>query len=134
MNYQNNSSFGFEDLDVYKAARALRKKVYKLAKSLPADERFALKQQMTRSAVSITSNIAEGHGRYHWQDNTRFCRQARGSLCELVDQFNNCQDQNYCDNEFLESLRCDATEVLKLLNGYIGYLQKKAIDQKTRNY
>jgi len=117
--------FGFEDLEVYQAARAFRKRVYKLIALLPVEERFALGQQMRRSAVSIASNIAEGHGRYNWQDNTRFCRVAKGSLCETVDQINVCIDEQYAKPEHLENLKSEAVRVHKLLNGYIRYLQKQ---------
>ena len=123
--YENASSpFGFEDLDVYKAARAYRMRVYKLTKILPLEEKYALAQQMRRSAISITNNIAEGHGRYHWQDNTRFCRIARGSLSESVDDINTCADEEYANLEPLEDLKADAAKVLRLLNGYIKYLQE----------
>ena len=71
------SPFGFEDLEVYRAARAFRRRIYKLAKLLPEEEKYALGQQMRRAAVSLTNNIAEGYGRHHWQQNTQFCRQAR---------------------------------------------------------
>jgi len=117
--------FGFEDLDVYKAAREFRKRVYKLSKLLPPEEKFGLRSQMTRAAASLTSNIAEGHGRYSWQDNTRFCRQARGSLAEVVDDINVCIDEEYAESEHLADLKADAVRVLKLLNGYIAYLQKR---------
>lgn len=77
-------------------------------------------------AVSVTSNIAEGHGRYNWQDNTRFCRVARGSVLELIDQINVCIDESYFDAKHLEQLKQeDALTLLKLLNGYIKYLQKQ---------
>ena len=125
MAYENATSpFGFEDLEVYKAARAFRRRVYKLAKLLPSEEKYVLAQQMRRSAVSITNNIAEGHGRRHWQDNSRFCRIARGSLCETVDGINTCADEEYADLEHLEDLKTDAAKVVRLLNGYIRYLQE----------
>ena len=120
------SAFGFEDLEVYQAARAFRKRIYKLASQLPSDERFGMASQMRRAAVSVTSNLAEGYGRHHWQENTQFCRQARGSLLELVDQINVCLDERYADAEPLEQLKSeDGLSVLKLLNGYIAYLQKQ---------
>jgi len=125
------SAFGFEDLEVYKAARAFRKRIYKLASQLPPDERFGLIAQMRRAAVSVTSNLAEGYGRHHWQENTQFCRQARGSLLELVDQINVCLDEEYADAEPLEQLKSkDGLSVLKLLNGYIAYLQKQKATKK----
>ena len=120
------SPFGFEDLEVYKAARAFRGRIYKLAKMLPAEERSGLAQQMRRAAVSLTSNIAEGYGRHHWQDNTKFCRQSRGSLMELMDDINVCLDEQYAEAEHLEQLKTeDGLKILKLLNGYIAYLQKQ---------
>ncbi len=125
--YENsNSPFGFEDLEVYKAARSFRQRIYRLAALLPSDEKFALAQQMRRAAVSLTSNIAEGYGRHHWQENTQFCRHSRGSLMELIDQINVCLDEEYAEAKHLTGLKTkDGLKVLKLLNGYIAYLQKK---------
>ena len=120
------SPFGFEDLEVYRAARAFRRRIYKLAKLLPEEEKYVLGQQMRRAAVSLTNNIAEGYGRHHWQQNTQFCRQSRGSLMELIDDINVCIDENYAEAERLEKLKHeDGVVLLKLLNGYIAYLQKQ---------
>ncbi len=119
------SPFGFEDLETYQVARAFRGRVYRLIKLLPGEEKFALAQQMRRAAVSITNNLAEGHGRYNWQDRMRFCRNARGSLTEVVDDINVCIDEGYAEPEHLGDLKDDAARVLRLLNGYIGYLKKQ---------
>jgi four helix bundle protein len=123
---QEASRFGFEDLEVYKAARAFRTRIYKLVKLLPAEEKFGLAQQMRRAAVSVTNNIAEGYGRHHWQENTHFCRHSRGSLMELIDDINVCLDEKCADQEKLETLKEeDALSLLKLLHGYISYLQRQ---------
>jgi len=120
------SPFGFEDLDVYKAARAFRLDIHKLVELLPEKERFGLAQQMRLAAVSLTSNMAEGYGRHHWQDNAQFCRRSRGSLLELIDQINVCIDEGYIERHSLETLKeRDAVKLLRLLNGYIAYLQKQ---------
>jgi len=125
------SEFGFQDLDVYKACREFRQRIYRLTKLLPSEERFGLAQQMRRAAVSLTSNIAEGYGRHHWQENTQFCRHARGSLMELIDGINVCMDEQYAKREHLEQMKQDdALRVLKLLNGYIAYLQKQKANPK----
>jgi len=127
---QEKSKFGFEDLEVYKAARAFRVRIYKLVRLLPAEEKFALAQQMRRAAVSITNNIAEGYGRHHWQENTQFCRHSRGSLMELIDDINVSLDEKYADAKELEALKeGDALSLLKLLNGYIRYLQRQKVGE-----
>ena len=58
----------FENLEVYKTAREFRKKMYAVAQKLPDTEKFGLVSQIRRAAVSLTNNIAEGHGRYHYLD------------------------------------------------------------------
>lgn len=115
----------FEDLEVYKAARKFRKKIYKLIKGLPGEEKFNLVGQMRRAATSLTNNISEGYGRYHYQENIQFCRQSRGSLCELVDDLNICIDEKYFPKDFLDNLKSEGALVLKLLNGYIAYLRRR---------
>lgn len=114
----------FEDLDVYKMAREFRKKIYKLTKELPEYEKYNLANQMHRAAVSMTNCIAEGHGRYHYQENIQFLRQARGSLEELLDDLNVCRDENYAENDCLNRLKEEGYEVLKKSNGYIRYLRR----------
>jgi len=72
-----------KSLRVYHAAEELAVQVYELAKLLPAAERFALSQQLRRSAISIGSNIAEGCGRDSDAELSRFLRIALGSATEL---------------------------------------------------
>jgi len=115
----------FEDLEVYKAAREFRKKIYKLIKGLPPEEKYNLGNQMRRASLSLTNNIGEGHGRYHFQENIQFCRICRGSLMELVDDLNTCIDEEYFPLDFLEELKKEGYRVNKMLNGYIAYLEKR---------
>ena len=56
----------FEDLEVYQVAREFRKAMYRVAKRLPEIEKFGLVSQVRRAALSLTNNIAEGHGRFHF--------------------------------------------------------------------
>jgi len=120
----------FEDLEVYKAAREFRKKIYELIKKLPSEEKFNLADQMRRAATSLTNNIAEGYGRYHYQENIQFCRQSRGSLCELLDDLNVCTDEKYFPGDFIDELKSEASHVHKLLNGYIAYLKRRKIEDQ----
>ena len=115
----------FEDLEVYKAAREFRKKIYKLVKGLPPEEKYNLASQMRRAALSLTNNIGEGHGRFFYQENIQFCRISRGSLMELIDDLNTCIDEKYYLLDYLEELKKEGYRVNKMLNGYIAYLKKR---------
>ena len=115
----------FEDLEVYKAAREFRKKIYKLIRGLPLAEKYNLGDQMRRAALSLTNNIAEGHGRYHFQENIQFCRISRGSLMELIDDLNTCIDEKYFPHDSLGELKAEGHTVNKMLNGYIAYLKRR---------
>jgi hypothetical protein len=63
----------FTDLEVWKAARELRTAIYGLARRLPDFEKYGLAAQLRRAAASVTANIAEGYGRYSYQENAQFC-------------------------------------------------------------
>lgn len=70
---------GFKDLDAYKLALKVLKAAYRVSRSLPVEEKYNLADQMRRAAVSVTLNIAEGYGRYHYLDSLRFYYIVRGS-------------------------------------------------------
>ena len=113
----------FEDLQCWQACRALRIFVAReLVNILPDKEQFRLKDQLLRSARSTTANIAEGYGRFHYQDNAKFCRNARGSVYEVLDHGITGHDESYFTSAQLEQIRHQVDEAAKLLNGYINYL------------
>jgi len=114
----------FEDLFVYQKAREFSRKIAKRIKELPESEKFKLKDQMTRARRSITNNIAEGYGRFHYQENIQYCRQSRGSICEVVDDLIECFEENYIDENKCRSLKDEAYSLMKILNKYIAYLQR----------
>ena len=113
----------FEDLDVYKAAREFRKAMHVVSRCLPEFEKYELRSQIRRASVSLTNNIAEGHGRFHYPDQIRFFLQSRGSLEELVDDLNICLDEDYLSNDEVDRLKEQARDVLNLVNGYLHYLR-----------
>ena len=80
--------------------------------------------QMRRAAISVTNNIAEGHGRWHYQENIRFCRISRGSVDELIDDFNTCEDEGYGDQALVAELKIQAYDLIHRINSYIAYLRK----------
>jgi four helix bundle protein len=117
----------FEDLEVYRVAREFRKAMYRVAKRLPQIEKFGLASQIRRAAVSLTNNIAEGHGRYHYLDQIKFTLHSRGSLEELMDDLNVCVDEQYLLGEEIASLKEDGWRVRQLIDGYVRYLRQQSI-------
>src|ERR1700756_2394249 len=113
----------FEDLEVYQVARGFRKAMYRVARRLPEEEKFALARQIRRAALSLTNNIAEGHGRFHFLEQIKFMLNARGSLEELLDDLNVCIDEDYFPVEEIEKLKSEGWRVHKLINGYIRFLR-----------
>ncbi len=115
----------FEDLECWNAARELRLFVArKVVPLLPREERFRLGDQLIRSARSITANIAEGYGRFHFRDNYRFCSTARGSCYEVLDHFIAANDENLMSDQLLAEGREKLATALRLLNGYMAYLKR----------
>src|SRR5262245_37980026 len=123
---ENEEAFRtFEDLEVYKKARDFRQRMYAVARGLPDSEKYELGRQIRRASVSLTNNIAEGHGRYHYLDEIKFELHARGSLAELTDDLNVCEDEQYLSPTDIADLKERASEVQRLINGYIRFLRNR---------
>ena len=121
---------GFEDLECHKLAIRVLKEAYALAERLPAAERYNLASQMRRSATSVTLNLAEGYGRYHYLDSLRLYYIARGSLMETLSAFVSCEAVGYIDETELARLRLLSHSALRALNGYIRYVRREQQGQK----
>jgi four helix bundle protein len=115
----------FRDLKVWQACRAIRINVWRLCKKFPIEEKFRLSDQMIRASRSATANIAEGYGRYHFQENIQFCRQSRGSLYELMDHGLTAEECGYITPDECRGLINDVTSAIRTLNGYIKYLKNR---------
>jgi len=118
----------FTDLHAWQHARELRKPIYELTLKFPVDERFGLTSQLRRAAVSITANIAEGFGRFSFQENIQFCKQARGSAFEVRDHLTTALDQEYITKEDLQCADQLAQRVIQTLNGYIRSTKNRQSD------
>ncbi|MCY7293042.1 MAG: four helix bundle protein [Ferruginibacter sp.] len=85
------SNQSFTDLDVWKCARKLKIRIWKLVKFFPLEEKYRLTDQLIRSSRSICSVIAEGHGKFTYKDKINYCVIGRGSLSEtwnhIIDAF-----------------------------------------------
>ncbi|MBL4586856.1 MAG: four helix bundle protein [Flavobacteriales bacterium] len=123
----------FEDLDCWKAGREVRRFVSILVKKFPKEEIFQLTAQIKNASRSITHNIAEGYGRYHYLDNAKFCSNSRGSLFEVLDQLITAHDDEYISDEDLEKGRKLFDAALRPLNGYIKYLQSASVKNSNEN-
>ncbi|GHE69372.1 four helix bundle protein [Roseivirga thermotolerans] len=117
----------FKELEVWKQTRELRKEIAQLVKRFPTDEKYKLTDQMIRAARSVTANIAEGYGRFHYQENIQFCRISRGSLTELQDHLTVAVDEGYIDESEEKLFDIRIEECIRILNGYINYLLKSKL-------
>ena len=113
----------FRDLEVWKKCKEIRRDIWNLIKTFPKEERYRLSDQMIRSSRSATDCIAEGYGRYHYQENIQFCRQSRGSLYELMNQIDTALECEYIDENYLNDMMGKITNAVRVLNGYIKYLK-----------
>jgi len=114
----------YKDLVAWQRAYAVGLAVYRLTKSFPSDERFALTSQIRRSAISIASNIAEGYGRGSQKDYVRFLRVARASLMELETQLQFARDLGYLPEAGFSEISSKIDEAAKPLSGLIRSVER----------
>lgn len=110
--------FRFEKLDAWKYAIDLADLVYKTTRNFPTEERFGLTNQIRRSAVSVSANVAEGSGRASDRDNARFVEIAYGSLMETVSHAQVAHRQGYFTEEDHASVYSLSDRVARILSGY----------------
>ena len=116
----------FEKLVVWQKAHALMLFVHRqVVPLLPPEEKWDLASQVCRSSKSVTSNIAEGHGRYYYRDTIRFLYISRGSLSETENHLIAAKDLLYIPESLYRDGRELAGDVHCLLNGYIDYLKRQ---------
>lgn len=113
-----------KELEVWKQCRKLRNETWLLVNNFPVEEKHRLSDQMIHTSRTATSQIAEGYGRFHFQENEQFCRIARGSLFEYIDHLSVASDSGYISEEVRSELENLTTSCIRLLNGYINYLLK----------
>lgn len=120
---KRNSIKRFEDLEVWQDAQSLAVSIYKLTKTFPKDEQFALTSQIRRSSSSISANIAEGFGRRTNGDKVHFYHIAYGSLLETKNFIYLSHKLGYISdsdkNEKIEFIE----HVQKLINGVLRYFK-----------
>lgn len=115
----------FERLEVWQLSRKIRTDIFELVKKFPKEEKYRLSDQMIRASRSIGDNISEGYGRYHFQENIQYCRQARGSAYELINHLITSHDCKYITEQVLTDNKNQIIRCIKIINGYISFLKKK---------
>lgn len=123
-----NQKFSFEGLEVYRCARELVKGIYILQNNFPKEEKYALGDQIRRSATSITSNIAEGSGRSSIREKIHFIEIAFGSMTESFSQLQNAQDLGYILEADIDKLRPLYSRVAALLSNLRKSFERKIQD------
>ena len=113
----------FRDLLVWQRAMILAKDMYAVTNRFPRAEIFGLTSQVRRAAVSIPSNIAEGHGRTTDKSFAVFLGQARGSLCELETQLELAFNLEYVEKSAYAPLVAESDEIGRMLNGLLSKLK-----------
>jgi four helix bundle protein len=131
-NSSNEKILSAEDLECWKSGNEVKMFVAEIIKKLPTEEKYDLIDNLKRASRSVTRNIAEGYGRFHYRENIQFCRTSRGSLYEILDDLITCEFERYISKDELKTVRLKINKALSLLNGYINYLNRK-LNAKTKN-
>ncbi|MFH1286630.1 MAG: four helix bundle protein [Candidatus Magasanikbacteria bacterium] len=114
----------FHQLDIWKIGYEILMKIYSLSDTFPETEKYGLTSQIRRSANSVIANIAESHGRYHYQDKKRVLYISRGEIFETRSHLAVVYGQKLISKEEFEHLNKKYEELTKRLNSYINHLKK----------
>ncbi|MGH8125188.1 MAG: four helix bundle protein [Rhodanobacteraceae bacterium] len=117
----------YRDLDAWRVAMDLAQHVYELTGTLSSDERFGLSQQLKRAAVSVPSNIAEGHARGATRDFCRFLSIARGSVAEIETQIELAVRIGFLESVRTETVVQECDKLGRILRGL-----RKSLDNKLK--
>lgn len=115
----------YRDLIVWQKSMKLAGYAYNATADLPKKETYGLVSQIRRAAVSVPSNVAEGHGRLTDLQFRHFLGNARGSLYELRTQVELAGDLGYLEQKTVQHIMEQSTEVARLLNGLITSLRSR---------
>ncbi len=121
----------YRDLEVWQTAMDLTAAVYKLAESFPAHQQFGLRAQLQRAAVSIPSNIAEGHGRSITREYLHHLAIAHGSLMELETQIELSVRLGFARRAARDEVLNTAAQCGRMLHGLMKRLRELAETQST---
>lgn len=113
----------YKDLIVWQKGIELVNEIYVVTRIFPKEEMFGLTNQLRRAAISIPANIAEGWGRSSTKNYVQFIKISLGSLFELETLIIIAKDQNYLEEQIMNKISVEITEIGKMLNKLIRNLE-----------
>jgi four helix bundle protein len=116
-----------EEIEVWQKARSLVCEIYRVSQQGKFGRDFALRDQIRRAAISVMSNIAEGHGRGGTKEFIQFLSVAKGSVSEVISHLYVGLDQDYLTMDVFATVRSHAAEVGKMIGGLMNYLRSAGI-------
>src|SRR6266436_6446725 len=117
----------FEEIESWKKARELTKRVYKISSTATFAKDFGLRDQIRKASVSIMSNIAEGYDRSGTGEFVQFLATAKGSAAEVRCQLYVALDQAYIDYYTFNELTGLAAETANMIGGLMNYLRRSGL-------
>ena len=129
---QNTGGQSYEDLEVWQRGIAMVREVYQATAEFPREEIYGLTSQIRRAAVSVPSNIAEGHGRQSRGEFRQFLGQARGSVSELETQIVIARDLGFMGPDQADAILDELRRIGRMLSGLIRSIRRASSEKDAR--
>ena len=113
-----------EDLEVYNLSEIISDKIWDVVMRWDYFAKDTIGKQLCRAADSISANIAEGYGRYHYKENKNFCYYSRGSILEVKSFLRKSKNRNLISEDCYSELYIELQTIHLKLNAYIKYIGK----------
>ncbi|WP_170311729.1 four helix bundle protein [Pedobacter nototheniae] len=120
-------NYKLEDLEVYNLSESISDKIWVIVMKWDYFAKDTIGKQLCRAADSISANIAEGYGRYHFKENKNFCYYSRGSILEVKSFLRKSKNRNLITEDRYSELYIELETIHLKLNAYIKYIGKNLI-------
>lgn len=123
---------GIENFKIYNLAERIEIFLHKLTNKFPVDEKYRMVDQIRRASNAISSNIAEGYGRYSFREKIRYMHIARGEAYELKQLIVRSWKKEYIKEESSQFIDSKIIELIKGINGYKKFLKNKIQEEENQ--
>jgi len=123
-------NYKLEDLEIYNLLEALSDKIWDIVIKWEYFARDTIGKQLCKAADSISANIAEGYGRYHFKENKNFCYYSRGSILETKSFLRKMKHRTLMSDKEYQDLFKKLEIIHIKLNSYMKYIGKGSIGSK----